>query len=250
MNLGVLDLMKGKVAEALPRLERAQSLRLAHTAGSDAIEAKLQRDIGMGYFNLAQAHLAAGNLPAAETHLGGAIAAFDKLAEDGPADLENRRKLAISHRMLADAKAASGDGDSAIQSYELDRAALRELVARNPNVPEFAADLAGVRMNLAQQLDVGGDAKEALEEMLAAVELLEKVTARESSLPRQRADFGVALRAAGQLLGRLDRRDEAREHLEKSKSVLQTLVREHPEEALHASELQLTVDAIGELNGI
>jgi serine/threonine-protein kinase len=250
MNLGLVDLMTGKAAEALPRLERAQSLRLAHAEAQHSVAPKLQRDIGMGYFNLAQAHLAAGDLPAAETQLTGAIAAFEKLAEASPADFENRRKLAISHRMLGDAQAASGDGESAIESYEIARESLGELVARNPNVPEYAADLAGVRMNLAQQLDQGGDADGALDEMLAAVTLLRKVTATSSSVPRRQADLGVALRAAGQLMGRLDRQDEARAHFEESKRVLQALVREHPGEPSYASELQLTAEAIGELDGI
>jgi len=109
MNLGLVDLMSGQVDSALPLLERAQSLRLAHAGGSSVLSPKLQRDVGMGYFNLAQAQLAAGNLPAAETHLSGAIEVFEKLVQESPADLENRRRLAICHRMLADAKAAGGE---------------------------------------------------------------------------------------------------------------------------------------------
>lgn len=250
MNLGVIDLATGRAAAALPQLERAQSLRLAAARADDEPGPKLRRDIGMGYFNLAQAQLATGNTAAAQTHLEGAIEAFERLAELSPADLENRRKLAISHRMLADALATSGDGEAAIESYERARTALGELAAGNPDVPEYAADLAGVRMNLAQQLDVDGDAAGALAEMLAAVELLRKAAGKPTAPPRRRCDLGVALRAAGQLLARQSQRDEARRHLVQSKEVLERLVREHPGETLYAGELQLTADALGELEGI
>jgi hypothetical protein len=102
-------------------------------------------------------------------------------------------------------------------------------------------------MNLAQQLDASGDAKGALREMLSAVALLRKTSAKSSAVPR---DFGVALRAAGEILTRLDRRDEARANLEESKAVLQALVREHPGEAIYTDELRITMDAFGLLDAL
>jgi len=118
-------------------------------------------------------------------------------------------------------------------------------------VPEYAADLAGVQMNLAQLLDAEqADAAGALEEMLAAIELLRKLADKATAVPRQRCDLGVALRAAGQLLIKLDRAGEARPPLEESKQLLQDLVREHPGEGAFAAELKLTADALAELDAI
>ncbi|MCC6492336.1 MAG: protein kinase [Pirellulales bacterium] len=250
MNLGLVDLMTGNVAAGLPHLERAQSLRLAHAEADSGDAAGMRRDLGMGYYNLAQAHLAAGNGAAAETHLAAAIEAFEKLASDTPADLGNRRRLAICLRLVGDLKAADADAEAAIESYQRARDSLGELATQNPSVPQYVADLAGVRMNLAQQLDATGDAPAALREVEAAVDGLRGLSERAAALPRQRCDLGVALRFAGQLEARAGRVDEARSYLAESKQVLQALVREHPGESTFATELQLTADALSELDAI
>jgi serine/threonine-protein kinase len=250
MNLGLLELIAGKPAAALPRLERAQGLRLAHAEGEAGGSPKLHRDLGMGYYNLAQAHLQNGDAAAAEKNLLAAIGAFESLIVESPADFEQQRRLAICRRMLGDAKAAAGDSEAAIRAYEQARKTLGDVVARNPNVAEYAADFAGVRMNLAQQLRLSGDQDAALEELEAATDSLRKLVERNAAVPRHRSDLGVALRAEGELLATLKRRDEARTALEESKQVFENLVREHPQVPTYATELKLTSDVLAELNAI
>jgi tetratricopeptide (TPR) repeat protein len=217
---------------------------------ADDGSAAMQRDMGMGYYNLAQYYLAAGNSAAAEAQLAAAIDVFERLAEKSPGDLNNRRRLAICRRMLGDAQAASGEGDAAIESYETASKSLHELAVQNPNVAAYAADLAGIQMNLALQLDRSGDAKGALVKIESAISTLRKLTARKAAIPRQRCDLGVALRFAGELLARQQRSEEARERLAESREVLQTLVREHPGDAAFAAELKITADALAELDAI
>ena len=157
MNLALLDLAAGKAAAALPQLERAQSIRLAHRHGAET-PALLVRDMGMGYFNLAQAYLAEGQLPAAKSNLADAIATFTAIADETPEDFENRRRLALCQRMLADVEASSGNAEEAVAAFEQARQTMQELTDRNPSVPEYAADLAGIEMNLGLQLNADGEA--------------------------------------------------------------------------------------------
>ncbi|RIK83438.1 MAG: hypothetical protein DCC67_05925 [Planctomycetota bacterium] len=250
MNLGLVELGSGNVEQGLASLNQAHALRMAHAESADARSPALRRDLGMGYYNLAQAYLAAGNAAAAEEHLASAIETFQQLATELPSDLANRRRLAICQRMLGDVKVADGKGDAAIEHYQQARDALVELSSQNPSVPEYAGDLAGVRMNLALQLDASGDAAAALAEVESAADQLRRLIERDAALPRQQCDYGVALRFAGQLLARATRIEEARARLAESKEVLQSLVRAHPGEPVFAAELKLTADALAELDAI
>jgi tetratricopeptide (TPR) repeat protein len=251
MNLGLVELNAGDAAKGLPLLERAQTIRLSHAQTTPhGMDAALRRDLGMGYYNLAQAHLASGNGPAAETHLTAAVDAFEQVLAESPGDLGNRRRLAICHRMLGDVRTAAGDADAAIESYHVARDGLGELSRKNPDVPEYAADLAGVRMNLAQLLDASGNSDGAMAEIDSAIEALQGLVDRGAASPRQQCDHAVALRFAGQLLHRANQADKAREQLLQSEALLKELVREHPSDATFAAQLKQTADALAELDAI
>jgi tetratricopeptide (TPR) repeat protein len=240
----------GRPSDALPLLERAQQLRLAHNADGNADDAALQRDIGMGYYNLALARLALDDAAEAQQQLADAIAAFKRLADREPQDFDIRRRLALCYRMLGDVLASSSDLDEAVVQYELARDELVPLVERNPDVPDYAADLAGIRMNLGAQRQGQGDLAAALEEMEFAAELLRTITAGAAPTPRYRRDLGVALRATGQILMELDRTDDARERFNESRAILEQLATEHPTEESYATELELTQRVLAELDSI
>ena len=250
MNLGIVEQASGNLPAALALLERAQTLRLAQSDGKSEQSPAMWRDLGSGYFNIATVLLAQGDAEGAQAKLVAAVDAFKRLAELDPKDLESRRRMANCLRMLADAKSASSDDEEALASYREARTALAELVLRNPDVPEYAVDLAGVEMNLAVALRSSDDLPGAIAEMSAASEALRRVAGLLSASPRNRRDFGVALRAEGQMLAELDRREEARKRLEESKEVLSKLVREFPGDAANSTELGITVDALRELDAI
>ena len=117
MNLGIVAELSGQPQEALPLLDRGQALRLAHIARPENAPAKLQRDLGMGYYNLALAHLAFDGAAAAGGNLLKAVRAFEQLAAVEPGDLDNRRRLALCRRMIADGKAMANDIDAAVDFY-------------------------------------------------------------------------------------------------------------------------------------
>ncbi|MBL9165437.1 MAG: protein kinase [Planctomycetaceae bacterium] len=250
MNLGLLDLAEGKAAEAIAAMERAQAIRIACKPAEGEAPLALKRDLGMGYFSLAQAHLATGDSSSAAENLSAAAAAFEAIAEKAPEDFENRRKLAVAMRMLADLQAAAGNPEEAVAGFERARAILGELNALNPRVPDYAADLAGVEMNLAMQLDLDGDTDRALESLTAAIERLQKLAAQGDASPRQRGDLAAALRAFGELARKLERVDEARDRLMQSRELLQQLLREHPDDPRYAADLRLTDELLAELDAI
>jgi serine/threonine protein kinase/tetratricopeptide (TPR) repeat protein len=250
MNMGMVDLALGKPAEALPLVERAQSLRLAHAEGEADVSVELERDLGMGYYNGALVELALGDGDAAKARLLEAIDAFERVALRAPPDFDNRRRLALSRRMVGDVATQSGDVEAAIPFYEQARDALSELVDRNPDVAEYRADLAGVQMNLGAQLQTLGNDELALAEMDAAATELSALADAESATPRYHRDLAVALRAAGELLAALERRDEARTRLMRSEELLEALLQEHPADGTYAEDLKLTREALAELNSL
>jgi serine/threonine-protein kinase len=248
MNQGVLLLAAGRAREALPLVDRAQSLRLAHAGSDDDVSTALQRDIGMGYYNAALVQLALDDVAAAEASLLEASGAFERLVKRQPQDFDARRRLALCGRMIGDVHAQNGDAEAAVPFYEQARDVLAALVERNPEVPEYGADLAGVRMNLGVQLQSTGANEAALSEMTAAAAALAAAAAAEGAPPRYRRDWGAALRAAGELLAALDRTDEARTRLNESRAAFEQLRREFPQESAYAEEIELTREALAELD--
>lgn len=249
MNLGLLDLATGSDQSAIGQMERAQMIRLAHRDGDEA-PAALARDIGMGYFNMAQARVKQGKLDEAKANLGEAIATFSKLAERAPSDFENSRRLALCQRMLGDVESAAGRAEEAIAAFESARATMQELVDHNPNVPDYAADLAGIEMNLGMQLNADGETSQSLAALQSASHRLQKLLDGGEASPRQQSDLGAALRATGELLSTIYKTDEARAKLRESRQVLQELVRRYPNEPQFAAELKLTDELLAELDSI
>ncbi len=193
MNLGLLALQERKPESALPLLEQAQTLRLAHGDVQQATSPEFLRDLGKGYYNIAQANMDLNDAGAAEANLFKAADAFERLAKLDPKDLEIRRNLAICRRRIADAKVAAGDDAAAIDFFSQACKELRDLSEHNPDVPEFAADLAGVQMNLGSLLEATGQHETALAELVDAAEGLRRLVDQQSSVPSYRRDLGVAL---------------------------------------------------------
>jgi serine/threonine-protein kinase len=245
MNIGLLFASHGSTEEAVGYLRRAQTIRLAHVGDDDGAITPLRKDLGMGYFNLAQVLLGRQDALGAAEQLRLAITEFEAVEVAEPNDIANESRLANCRRALADVSAAMNEIDDAILEYQAAAKLMTRLVVRNPEAPAYALDLAGVRMNLGGLLRSIDRSEEALQEMLAAVELLTTPEGEPSS-PRQRRDLGVAQREAGLLLILLDKKEEGLERLSSSRQVFKSLVREHPGQQDFSSELSKTNGAIHE----
>src|SRR5207253_2959257 len=117
-NLGLLELDAAGPEKALPILERAQNLRHAHNSSADAATCDFQRDLGMGYYNIALARKQSGDAPAAAADFLKAVAAFEQVARLEPNDLGNRHRLAICRRLIGDVKADNDETEEAVDLYD------------------------------------------------------------------------------------------------------------------------------------
>ena len=247
MNLGTTYQAAGDLETAVPLMERAQMLRMARIEQFDAADPKLQRDLGKGYYQLAQVRLELEDTEIAEKNFLTALDTFQRLLESDPGEMSHQRNLAACQRMVGDLKSKAKQSEQAIEYYQLATKSLEELRIRNPDVWQYTADLAGVYMNLGQQLSLVDQASAALETMQQAVELLRDLTA---TMPRYRLDLAVALYAAGKLQAEAEQVEEAVKLLEESKQVLSQLVKEEPLDARYTSKLQLTRDELARVNAL
>jgi len=244
MNLGSVMLYSGQLPAAIEQTQRAQTIRLAHSSDGTPVPPKLQRDLGMGYYVLANIYKAAEEIEPAETNFLLAISAFEKLLETDPTDMDHRRKLAACQRMLGELLGQLGDSKQAIEHFARAEAALAELRARNPDVLEFTSDLAGVHTLTGRALGNEGELDDALASLDQAIQLLQGIITQAPAVPRYRLDLGNAQREAGKVLAEAERADQAIVRLEASRTVLAQLVKEAPSNEKYTSALLETNDEL------
>lgn len=237
MNLALVEARSGAAEAALPSLERAQALRLAHAdSASDAIE----RDLAQGAYNLAAVRLMLGDIAQAEDDFHAAIEQFARLAESNPGDLRNRHRLGMTQRLLATTLNNAGDRSAAADGYRQAAETLQRLSDQNPTVTAYAADLAAVRMDLAELLAATEGPASGAEQIAQAVATLRKAQEQTGLTPRVRSDLAVALRFWGELLAEQRDFDGARQRLEEARTEWRALVREAPREETYLDELTHT----------
>ena len=246
MNIGSVHLAQGDLQQAIPPLERAQMIRMARVDQLNTADPKLRRDLGMGYYNLARLRLSLGETALAENNFLTAVSAFESLVASDPDNINYPRYLAACQRMLADINAGA-QHEKAITFYRQAQGTLEQLHHRNPDVLDYAADLAGVYLNLGRQLQLQDQAEMALDSMQQATEMLQKLAGHVESVPTYRLDLGVAQRESGKILAALGRTDEARTELQRSRRILSQLVGEDPANEHYTQQLALTMDALAGL---
>lgn len=247
MNIGSTYLARQAFEQAIPLLERAQMIRMAHVDELVTSDTKLQRDLGMGYYQLAIVRRATGDVTVAESNFLTAVELFTRLVEIEPREMSHQRNLALSLRGVADLKTSEGQPDESIAYFRQAETILAELKRRNPDVHNYAAELAGVRINLAVQYRRQGEVAEGLAVATQAVALLRDLTQLAETMPAYRMDLGIALRAQGQLLAASGDTSTGEESLVESRRVLAALLREHPTNDQYSTELALTVQSLAEL---
>ena len=247
MNLGSVEYLLGNTNRGIELLEQAQTLRLAHADSLQSPNPDLQRDLGMGYYNLGVVFIAQGEREAAENNLLLAADAFGKLLQQDPDDLGNQRRLAACNRMIGDFRAGEGRAEDAVAFYQKAVEVLEPLHLRHPFVPEYAIDLAGAYMQMGEQLRTLDQTDRALAVLTKAVTRLRNLPEESAQVASNARDLGIALRATGQLLRATGRLEEARSQLEESREVLSRLVRADSTDELSLTALDLTLGALAEV---
>ena len=244
MNFGFVYYLQGDFETAIERMRHAQAIRLAHTSGAETVTTILQRDLGMGYYNLALTYGAVEETQQSENNFLAAIAAFEQLLELDPADMKNRRKLAACHRMVGQLQSKLGNSAKAIEYYEQAQRTLAELRLRNPHLLDFTSDLAGVHLHLGLELAKQDQPDAALATLDQATELFRELIEQAETVPSFRRDLSHCLREAAAILATTGQHVRARKRLEESQGVLSQLVKEEPSNEQYTSELQLTSDEL------
>ena len=244
MNLGFVHYLREEFDTAIEQMQHAQTIRLVHASDPTTITTNMQRDLGMGYYNLALTFIAVKDVPQAEKNYLSAIGAFEQLLQLDPADMNNLRKLAVCHRMVGQLKSDLGDSDKAIEYYERAEQTLAELRLRNPEMLEFASDLAGVYLHLGLELAKQQQAEPAVDALDEAIDLLHELIKQAETVPQFRLDLGRCLRESAKLLATANQPDEAIARLQESTAVLSQLVKTEPSNEKYTSELQQSNDEL------
>lgn len=146
MNRGLLLRDQQQVAQALQEFERAQEIRL-EIAETDQSNLRVQRDLAMGYFNWANLLVDREQVQEAQSRLQLASECFAEIFRAQPYDVQNRFRLALCRRDLADLNTTvAGAKSEYTQALNL----LRPLVEQNGEVRAFRAELAAVQFNLSE----------------------------------------------------------------------------------------------------
>lgn len=247
MNVGSTYLAQRAPTEAIQWLERAQMIRMARIDKLDLAEPKLQRDFGMGHYQIALVRRELGDVAAAEQSFATAVETFTRLLSRESQQMDHQRNLALSLRGLADLKASEADSAAAVGYFRQAEEILEDLKRRNPEVHNYAAELAGVCINLARQLRIEGENEQGLAAADRAIDLLRELTKVAEIVPTYRMDLGIALRIRGGLLSDAGGLEAAIQAYTESKDVLGQLLKEQPESQRYATELGLTVAELEEL---
>jgi serine/threonine protein kinase len=231
MNIGLLEKDDGRLDAAAQQLQAAQAMRQEHlAAGADA--PKLKRDLAMGFYNQGVLDLQRRQNDTAAQHFGDAIRQFQELNKADPNDLEIQFDLAINDRLLGDLK--RNDPDEAAPLYEDACNRLDELVARNPDVPNFRYEQARAYMNFGQMPQ---EPAAAAGRLGMAQSLLRKLAEEFPQLAAYRRDLALAQRAVAGMELKNGQNEAARRDLGESIDLLEQLAKEFPDDQEYALEL-------------
>ena len=245
MNIALVQKEQHRFDEARNNMDEAQTSRLAaiHTESTNR---RLQRDLGKGYYNLANLALerqnqhltrgepeaAANQFDATVENLGKAIQVFEQLHQEDAKDFANQIQLATCYNLLADLKSYmaeqnAADRAEALRLYDLAHPVLETLARMNPDVAQYQSTLAGLYLNLGLLHEVDGRFEEALKSYGLARDILLSLAKSYDNVAIYQRDLAMALRAIGLVHATQKDWTRSSENLNDSLSRLETLVSRH-----------------------
>ncbi len=246
MNIGVVDKARGEFSDARQRLSDAQAIRMSCLPDSDS-NVELLRDLAMGSFNQANLEIQdpnEGDFESAKTYLADAINRLERLLEAEPQGLDNRNRLAICYRTLADLQ---NDLQQQVSLYTQAADQLSRLVIANPRVVKYRESLTGVLLDLGR-IEMGeGSFGQAETRFQHAIDALEPVLQNSEKELVYFANYATALQAISAAQIALERPTEALQNLRRAGEHLSGLVRQHPEDDGLKQQLASTNDLIERL---
>ena len=249
MNVGLVKKDSEQFVEARRQFVAAQDIRLP-LLNENPDDLVLHRDVGRGYYALAQLALQLAlqseppdqvRLTEARQHLEKAVTAFQHVRQREAADLNNQLSLSLCLRALADVLSELDQKNEAFQSYRQALSIIEPLAMANPDVVGYQARLAEVYLSRGELEHRGlQEVGDALVSFQSALEILQDLVKDEAALPEYRRELGVTLRAIGRCEHELGNQKAARQRMNRSRDVLSKLTEQFSSNPLYAYELSET----------
>jgi tetratricopeptide (TPR) repeat protein len=240
MNAGIAEFNDGNRDQARELLVKAQDVRQA-ALKNDPENVKLRRDLAKGYYSLARIDGILNNHAAAETDFKRAIDLLERLCAEEPDDLDQRKLLAVSYRLLGDLLSLVSEDRTADRRkyYEQALARLDPLAEQNPDVVDYQTERAAALLNLFDAESASGNSAAARSAIEGARDVYLRLVERFPDRPRHKCDLAVALRElAREQINESD--PKASENLAEATRLLSQLVERYPEDADFAEQLEAT----------
>ncbi len=254
-DVGLVDMENGRSGEARSNFERARlNFKEAQRLRDRILEKcpdceETRRDMGIGYYNMANLCLSLEEREGegAEINFEEAISLFEGLLAQDDRDLANQYRLAMCYRELANLHSQQQRRDEARERYGQAFERIKQLVQRNPDVPEYEADLAGLRINLGQLENDDGRPDAAIESFRQAIDILQPLSEQYSTTTRYRRDLVVSHGAIAVLAMAAGDKQAAVEHLRAAREHLVWLTDAFPDDDEYREKLQTTEQLLQEL---
>lgn len=248
MEVGLVDMENGRSEDARSNFENARlnfedALNLRRRILDECPDCtETRRDMGIGYYNMANLSLSLKDRDheGAETNFKEAISLFEGLLAEDERDLANQYRLAMCYRELANLHSERQQSAEARERYGQAFEQIKQLVQRNPDVPEYEADLAGLRIGLGQLDNDDGRSEAALESFRQAVDILQPLSEENPGTVRYRRDLVVSHGAIVALELANHDTQAALEHLRAARDHLIWLTEAFPDDEEYRQKLQTT----------
>ena len=243
----VLLSMEGRSTEALPFLERAQSLLEVGLAAGPKATAR-RRELARVLGNLAEVERAANHPDRAQANLTRAIGILDDLIAANPQKVDDRIALASAQIALGRVLSASPETfEQAVAAFtkgiDIRRAINQEHPDRFDQVHELAQDLG----DLAATEQKAGRLEAAVQSENQALELFEQLDRRFPDMVSYQTALYLAYDMAGQLRSQQGEIKLALRLAGQTRTVLERLVAQHPRELVFQIHLSRCHGFIGRL---
>ncbi|WP_166823906.1 serine/threonine-protein kinase [Thalassoroseus pseudoceratinae] len=236
MNLAIIEQdskSQNERVQAREHYEQAQRIReqaLQRIDTSEQQRLKLERDLGKGWFNLAQVF---DNAEAAREAYERAAEAFRKVIEAEPADQQNRFRLALCYRALGDDLVQQERFGAAIDEFKKASEEFFVLTVQNRQVDDYAQEYVVTQLTLGDLHRDVGDFRKASIAYDEALEVLLPLLSRSPSAPLMTAAaqthhaLGHVLSQLGQHSAAVDQFEKALSHWQQHEQTSQTIAPQH-----------------------
>lgn len=175
MNLGLIYGQLGDLSTAAQTIRDAQAIR--EELLTEESSPQTQRDLGIGYYNLANIEKDSGDARSASVIIEKAISSLTVATQQSPEDLRNAQSLALCFQLKGDVIAGLGELPQAIEAYTVATQKLQTLSDKNPDVTDYAVNLAVARMNLGSLYQASGQLTSAEKVLLESSQQFETLLA-------------------------------------------------------------------------